>query len=66
MQIQTSHHTLKFHHKALEELTDELEANFGDLLIHPKMSSEEIMFKAGQKSVVEYVKQKLEEDNDVR
>ena len=50
----------------MEELTDELESNFGDLLIHPKMSSEEIMFKAGQKSVVEYVKQKLEDDNDVR
>ena len=66
MQIQTSHHTLKFNHKALEELTDELESNFGDLLIHPKMSSEEIMIKAGQKSVVEYVKQKLEDDNDVR
>ena len=49
----------------MEQITDELETTFGDLMIHPKMSSEEIMYKAGQKSVVEYVKQKLEEDNNV-
>ena len=65
MQIQTSHHTLKLHHQALEQLTDELESNFGDLMIHPKMTSEEIMYKAGQKSVVDYVKHKLEDDNNV-
>ncbi len=35
---------------------------FGNLTIHPRMSSEEIMYQAGQKSVVEYVKRKLEED----
>ena len=65
MQIQTSHHTLKLHHQALTQLTDELEENFGRMIIHPKMTSEEIMYKAGQKSVVDYVKQKLEEDNNV-
>tara|TARA_R100000353_G_C6474758_1_gene187523 strand:- start:682 stop:870 length:189 start_codon:yes stop_codon:yes gene_type:complete len=62
MQIQTSHHTLKFHRQSLEQLANNLEENFGSLVIHPKMSSEEIMFKAGQQSVVEYVKRKLEED----
>ena len=62
MQIQTSHHTLKFHRQSLEQLANDLEDNFGSLVVHPKMSSEEIMFKAGQQSVVEYVKRKLEED----
>ena len=65
MQIQTSLHTLKFSQQALEQLTNELETTFGEFIVHPKMSSEEIMYKAGQKSVVEYVKQKLEEDNNV-
>ncbi len=39
---------------------------FGSLTIHPRMSTEEIMYQAGQKSVVEYVKRKLEEPDDVR
>ena len=62
MQTPTSHHTLKLNHKALEHIHHELETMFGDLTIHPRMSSEEIMYQAGQKSVVEYVKQKLEEE----
>ncbi len=62
MQIQTSHNTLKFHRQSLEQLAEDLENNFGSLVVHPKMSAEEIMFKAGQQSVVEYVKRKLEED----
>ena len=62
MQIQTSRHTLKFHRQSLEQLSEDLENNFGSLMIHPKMSSEEIMYKAGQQSVVEYVKRKLDED----
>ena len=66
MQIQTSLATLKFHRQELEQLLEELENTFGNLEVHPKMSSEEIMYKAGQQSVVEYVKQKLEDDNDVR
>ena len=66
MQIQTSHHTLKFNNQFLEQLLEELEVTFGNLTIHPRMSSEEIMYQAGQKSVVEYVKLKLEEQNDVR
>ena len=48
--------TLQLHSEKLERLIDQLEANFGDLTVHPKMTSEEIMYKAGQKSVVEYIK----------
>jgi len=62
MQIQTSHNTLKLNHKALEHIHNELETMFGSLTIHPRMSTEEIMYQAGQKSVVEYVKRKLEEE----
>mgnify|MGYP007063697184 CR=1 FL=1 len=62
MQIQTSHNTLKLHRQSLEQLADDLDDKFGNLLVHPKMSTEEIMFKAGQQNVVEYVKRKLEED----
>ena len=48
--------TLQLHSEKLERLIDQLEANFGDFTVHPKMTSEEIMYKAGQKSVVEYIK----------
>ena len=62
MQIQTSHHTLKFHRQSLEQLSEDLENNFGSLMIHPKMSSEEIMYHAGQASVVEYLRTLIEEE----
>ena len=62
MQIQTSLATLKLHNERLDLLIDELESNFGDLTIHPKMTSEEIMYKAGQKSVVDYIKSKLDDE----
>ncbi len=61
MPIQTSHHTLKLHNQELERLIDELEASFGNLTVHPKMTSEEIMYQAGQKSVVDYIKSKMED-----
>ena len=48
--------TLKLHSERLDRLIDQLEDNFGNLTIHPKMSSEEIMYKAGQKNVVDYIK----------
>ena len=62
MQTQISLHTLKLHNERLEQLIDELESNFGGLMIHPKMTSEEIMYKAGQKSVVDYIKSKLDDE----
>ena len=48
--------TLKLHSERLDRLIDQLEDNFGNLTIHPKMSSEDIMYKAGQKNVVDYIK----------
>ena len=63
--MQTYPATLKFHRQELEQLLEELENTFGNLEVHPKMSSEEIMYKAGQQSVVEYVKQKLKDDTYV-
>ena len=54
--------TLKLHSERLDRLIDQLEDNFGNLTIHPKMSSEEIMYKAGQKSVVEYIKSIMDDN----
>ena len=54
--------TLKLHNERLDRLIDQLEDNFGNLTIHPKMSSEEIMYKAGQKSVVEYIKSIMDDN----
>ena len=54
--------TLKLHSERLDRLIDQLEDNFGNLTIHPKMSSEEIMYHAGQASVVEYFKTLTEEE----
>ena len=65
MQTQISLATLKLHTQRLEQLIDELDNTFGDLIVHPKMTSEEIMYKAGQKNVVDFIKHKLEDDNDV-
>ena len=53
--------TLKLHSERLDRLVNQLEDNFGHLTVHPKMSSEEIMYKAGQRSVVEWLVKRLEE-----
>ena len=62
MQIQTSLATLKLHKDRLKDLLAHLEETFPPKSIHPKMSSEEIMYHAGQASVVEYFKTLTEED----
>ena len=59
MQIQTSPHTLetfKLHADRLLDILSHLETTFPPQKIHPKMSTEEIMYHAGQASVVEYFK----------
>ena len=43
-------------------MVDQLEDSFGNLTIHPKMSIEEVMYKAGQQSVVDYIKSKMEDE----
>ena len=61
MQTQISHSTLSFNSEKLEKLIEDLENQFPPHTIHPKEDINAIMYRAGQASVVEYVKQLLEE-----
>ena len=65
MQIQTSHNTLKFYSEKLEKLVEDLESKFAWYPVHPKEELSSIMYRAGQESVVQYVKSILEDDNNV-
>ena len=53
--------TLKLHNERLNELIDKLEQNFGWKPIHPKEDIQSIMYRAGQASVIDYIKS-IEED----
>ena len=53
--------TLKLHNERLKELIKKLEDNFGWEPVHPKESIESIMYRAGQASVIDYIKS-IEED----
>ena len=48
--------TLKLHNDRLQELIKKLEDNFGWEPVHPKESIESIMYRAGQASVIDYIK----------
>ena len=50
--------TLKLHNEKLDDLVDELEQNFGWKPIHHKEDINTIMYRAGQASVIDYIKQK--------
>ena len=52
--------TLNLPSEKLEKLIEDLENKFPPQTIHPKEELNSIMYKAGQQSVVEYVKQLLE------
>jgi hypothetical protein len=54
--------TLKLTNDAIKVILDELETTFPEQYVHPKMSTEEIMYNAGQASVIRYVKSKLDEE----
>ena len=60
MQTQISHSTLSFNSERLEKLVEDLENQFPPQTIHPKEEINSIMYKAGQQSVVDYVKQSLQ------
>ena len=62
MQTQISLSTLKLHNQRLDELIDRLEENFGWKPIHPKEDQNTIMYRAGQASVIEYIKSIMEEE----
>jgi len=54
--------TLKLHNEKLDDLVNELDQNFGWQPVHPKEDIQSIMYRAGQASVVDYLKQKQTED----
>tara|TARA_Y100001963_G_C6617400_1_gene369994 strand:- start:547 stop:732 length:186 start_codon:yes stop_codon:yes gene_type:complete len=54
--------TLKIHSERLSELIEEIEGHFKWSPVHPKEKIESIMYRAGQASVIDYIKSKMEED----
>ena len=54
--------TLKLHNQRLEELVNRLEDNFSWKPVTPKDPIESIMYRAGQSSVIEYIKSIMEEE----
>ncbi len=54
--------TLKLHNERVDDLLKKVEDNFKWQPVHPKEPIESIMYRAGQASVVEYIKQLNEED----
>jgi len=61
MQTQIYPSTLNIYSERLEKLVEDLETKFPNEPIHPKEQIESIMYRAGQASVVQYVKQILDE-----
>ena len=53
--------TLSLHTEKLEKLVEDLESKFPPLQIHPKEELPSIMYRAGQASVVQYIKNILDE-----
>ena len=55
--------TLKLHNERVDELLQNVEDHFKWSPVHPKEPIESIMYRAGQASVVDYIKNLLEEEN---
>ena len=55
--------TLKLHNERVDELLKKVEDNFKWRPVHPKEPIESIMYRAGQASVVEYIKRLSEEED---
>ena len=62
MQTQIYPSTLNIYSERLEKLVEDLETKFPNEPIHPKEQLPSIMYRAGQASVVQYVKQILDEN----
>ena len=61
MQTQISLNTLKLDHERFDRLVNKLEQQFAWQPVHPKEGIESIMYRAGQASVIEYMKSLLDE-----
>ena len=61
-QMSISLNTLKLHNERVEELLKKVEDNFQWQPVHPKEELASIMYRAGQASVVEYIKQLIKEE----
>ena len=61
-QMSISLNTLKLHNERLDKLIDKLEENFGWKPIHPKEDINTIMYRAGQASVIEYIRSIMEDE----
>ena len=62
MQTQISLNTLKLHNERLDKLLYKLEENFSGRPVTPSDSIETIMYRAGQASVIEYIKSIMEDE----
>ena len=62
MQTPTSLNTLNFHSDKLAKLVEDLETKFAWYPVHPKEDLASIMYRSGQASVVEYIKQLIQEE----
>ena len=62
MPTQISLNTLKLHNERVDELLKKVEYNFKWQPVHPKEQIESIMYRAGQASVIEYIKTLLKEE----
>ena len=63
MQTQIYPATRNRHSEKLEKLVEDLENKFPPQPVHPKEQIASIMYRAGQTSVVDYVKTLLDETN---
>ena len=60
--MQVTLNTLKLHNKRLDELISRLDSDFGWKPVHPKEPIASIMYRAGQASVIDYIKSKMEDE----
>ena len=62
MQTQISLNTLRLDHERFDRLVNKLEERFAWQPVHPKESIESIMYRSGQRSVVEWIRKRLSEE----
>ena len=62
MEPQLTLKTLKLHNARLDELISRLDSNFGWKPVHPKEPIESIMYRAGQASVIDYIKSIMDDE----